>query len=165
MTRPMRCMLFSCLIKEMLARISTLSNPEQEQRRTTLKKLGWMQDEHFLTIRWDAQQKKLVGDPNGPKLSIAEASETLGTLGTHCQSAEGLCRFHPTRPISEGMPEGTVCFLLQFNLMDEAGRQMYAAMERLCSSGSTQLAGMEIRKERMNRSAAAQQLAQVNLRT
>ena len=158
-TTPMRCALMACMIKETLERIGSLH--AHATRRETLTKLGWMEGENFLTIRWDATTKKLIGDKEGPRLSITEASETIASIGAVCQNPEALCRFHPTRPIVDGMPEGTVCFLLQYNLMIEDGRVMYRAIEKLCSSGSTQLMGMEVRKERLGRSALAQQLSHI----
>ena len=57
------------------------------------------------------------------------------------------------------MPGGTVAFLLQFSLHNEEGKQLYNHMEMLCHSGATQVAGMEVNKERVGRSTLANQIA------
>ena len=157
LSNPMRCALFSCLIKEMLARVGSLD--QATTRKQTKQKLGWMDGEDFLTTKWDPKQKKLVGDPSGARLTQARALEVIATLGEKCQSGTALVRFHPTRPIGENMAEGTVCFLLQLNLLEPDGRTLYDNVAELCSTGATQLLGLEIRKERLSRSTLAQQLS------
>ena len=157
LSNPMRCALFSCLIKEMLTRVGSLD--QATSRKQTTQKLGWMDGEDFLTTRWDPKQKKLVGDPSGARLTQARALEVIATLGEKCQSGTALVRFHPTRPIGENMAEGTVCFLLQLNLLEPDGRTLYDNVAELCSTGATQLLGLEIRKERVSRSTLAQQLS------
>ncbi|CAE7527465.1 unnamed protein product [Symbiodinium sp. CCMP2456] len=157
LTSPMRCALFSCLIKEMLSRVGSLE--QQPTRKQTLHKLGWMEGDEFLSLRWDTKLKKLIGDPSGPRLTQARTLEIIAKIGEKSQSGMALVRFHPTRPIGDNMAEGTVCFLLQFNLMETDGRFLYDYIAELCSTGATQLMGLEIRKERLGRSALAQQLS------
>ena len=54
--RPMRCMLFSCLLKEMTDRLTLLR--ADKERRESMEKLGWLQQDEFQRLRWDAKLKK-----------------------------------------------------------------------------------------------------------
>ncbi|CAE6911687.1 unnamed protein product [Symbiodinium sp. CCMP2592] len=131
--RPLRSVLFSCLVKEMHDRLQTLK--EDEQRRASMIKLGWLKENSFQKLRWDAKLKKRVVDEEGPTLLYDDAMAILQEMMTKCSTVEALLRFRPTRPITDQMPEGTVAFLLQFSLQNERGLQMYADMSQLCQCG------------------------------
>ncbi|OLP80374.1 hypothetical protein AK812_SmicGene39212 [Symbiodinium microadriaticum] len=144
--RPMRNMLFSCLVKEMSERLTVLRS--DSVRRQSMEKLGWLEGEDFQRLKWDAKLKRTVKDTETSVISYEDVFAVLQSIMTRCNTVEALLRFHPTRPIAEQMQEGTVAFLLQFSLQNDDGLQLYADMSQLCHWGSTMVCGIEIKKER-----------------
>ena len=110
--RPMRNILFSCLVREMHDRLVTLKN--DAERRKSMERLGWLQGENFQRLKWDPKLKKNVRDDEASVLSYEDVLAVQQSIMTRCNTVEALLRFHPTRPITDQMPEGTVAFLLQF---------------------------------------------------
>ncbi|CAE7335092.1 unnamed protein product [Symbiodinium sp. KB8] len=152
----MRNMLFSCLVKEMTERL-TILRPDAK-RRESMEKLGWLKGEDFQRLKWDAKQKKTVQDTETSVISYEDVLAVLQSMMTRCNTVEALLRFHPTRPITEQMQEGTVAFLLQFSLQNDDGLQLYADTSQLCHCGSTMVCGIEIKKESSTRSQLANQI-------
>ncbi|OLP87780.1 hypothetical protein AK812_SmicGene30970 [Symbiodinium microadriaticum] len=142
--RPMRCILFSCLLREVHDRLVQLR--DDTQRRQAMEKLGWLKDGHFQKLRWDAKLRKQVPDEERTTLKYEDAIEVTQAMMTRCNTVEALLRFHPTRPITDDMPVGTVAFLLQFSLQNGDGAQLYADMSQLCHCASMMLAGIEVCK-------------------
>ena len=142
--RPMRCMLFSCLLKEMTDRLTLLR--ADKERRESMEKLGWLQQDEFQRLRWDAKLKKNVRDEESSAISYDEALTVLQSMLTKCSTVEALQRFHPTRPLTEQMQEGTVAFLLQFSLQSESGLQLYTDMSKLCHCGQRWLVASKLRR-------------------
>ena len=157
--RPMRNMLFSCLVKEMTERL-TILRPDAK-RRESMEKLGWLKGEDFQRLKWDAKQKKTVQDTETSVISYEDVLAVLQSMMTRCNTVEALLRFHPTRPITEQMQEGTVAFLLQFSLQNDDGLQLYADTSQLCHCGSTMVCGIEIKKESSTRSQLANQISRL----
>ena len=58
--RPLRNILFSCLLKEMNNRLTILRG--DAQRRASMEKLGWIKGEDFQRLKWDSTLKKNVRD-------------------------------------------------------------------------------------------------------
>ncbi|CAE7216578.1 unnamed protein product, partial [Symbiodinium necroappetens] len=156
--RPMRNMLFSCLLKEMFDRLTLLRS--DTSRRESMEKLGWLKGEDFQRLRWDPKLKKNVKDEETSVISYEDVLTVLQSMLTRCNTVEALLRFHPTRPIAEQMQEGTVAFLLQFSLQNDAGLQLYADMAQLCHCGSM-VCGIEVKKERSTRSQLANQISRL----
>ena len=157
--RPMRNMLFSCLIREMFDRLQLLRG--DTERRGSMEKLGWLKGEDFQRLRWDSKLKKNVKDEESSVISYEDVLTILQSMLTRCNTVEALLRFHPTRPITEQMQEGTVAFLLQFSLQHNDGLQLYADMNQLCHCGSTMVCGIEVKKERSSRSQLANQISRL----
>ncbi|OLP94348.1 hypothetical protein AK812_SmicGene23634 [Symbiodinium microadriaticum] len=157
--RPMRNMLFSCLLREMFDRLQLLRG--DAERRGSMEKLGWLKGEDFQRLRWDSKLKKNVKDEESSVISYEDVMTILQSMLTRCNTVEALLRFHPTRPITEQMQEGTVAFLLQFSLQHNDGLQLYADMTQLCHCGSTMVCGIEVKKERSSRSQLANQISTV----
>ena len=157
--RPMRCILFSCLLREMTNRLTHLR--EDKERRASMEKLGWLQNDEFQRLRWDAKLKKNVRDDEASAISYDAVISTLQSMQTKCNTVEALLRFHPTRPLTEQMQEGTVAFLLQFSLQTDSGLAMYSEMCSLCHCGATMVSGIEIKKERSTRSQLANQISKL----
>ena len=126
-----------------------------------METLGWIKGDDFQKLMWDSKLKKNVIDKEGIITKYDDVLTILQGMMMKCNTVEALLRFHPTRPITEDMPVGTVAFLLQFSLVNEAGLQMYAEMGRLCHCGSTMVAGIELRKERSSRSQLANQIGRL----
>ena len=157
--RPLRNILFSCLLKEMNNRLTILRG--DAQRRASMEKLGWIKGEDFQRLKWDATLKKNVRDEENSTITYEDVLAVLQSMMTRCNTVEAMLRFHPTRPITEQMQEGTVAFLLQFSLQHEAGLQLYADMSQLCHCESTMVCGIEIKKERSSRSQLANQISRL----
>ncbi|CAE7483485.1 unnamed protein product, partial [Symbiodinium microadriaticum] len=157
--RPMRNMLFSCLLREMFDRLQLLRG--DAERRGSMEKLGWLKGEDFQRLRWDSKLKKNVKDEESSVISYEDVMTILQSMLTRCNTVEALLRFHPTRPITEQMQEGTVAFLLQFSLQHNDGLQLYADMTQLCHCGSTMVCGIEVKKERSSRSQLANQISRL----
>ncbi|CAE7253479.1 unnamed protein product, partial [Symbiodinium necroappetens] len=157
--RPMRNMLFSCLLKEMFDRLQLLRG--DTERRGSMERLGWLKGEDFQRLRWDSKLKKNVKDEESSVISYEDVMTILQSMLTRCNTVEALLRFHPTRPITEQMQEGTVAFLLQFSLQNDNGLQLYADMNQLCHCGSTMVCGIEVKRERSSRSQLANQISRL----
>ncbi|CAE7369964.1 unnamed protein product, partial [Symbiodinium necroappetens] len=157
--RPMRNMLFSCLLKEMFDRLQQLRG--DTERRGSMEKLGWLKGEDFQRLRWDSKLKKNVKDEESSVISYEDVLAILQSMLTRCNTVEALLRFHPTRPITEQMQEGTVAFLLQFSLQNDNGLQLFADMNQLCHCGSTMVCGIEVKRERSSRSQLANQISRL----
>ncbi|CAE7280696.1 unnamed protein product, partial [Symbiodinium sp. CCMP2456] len=157
--RPMRNILFSCLVKEMHDRLTLLRN--DAQRRTSMEKLGWLKGEDFQRLRWDPKLKRNVKDEETSVISYEDVLTVLQSMMQRSNTVEALLRFHPTSPLAEQMQEGTVAFLLQFSLHNESGLQLCADMTQLCHCGSTMVCGIEIKKERSSRSQLANQISRL----
>ena len=156
--RPARCVLLSCLMKEIHDRLKAVQ--QDEARRASMEKLGWLKADKFQGLIWSPTAKKLVVNPDGVSVSYEEVLEILSCIMQRTNTVEAVMRFHPTRPLSDNMPVGALAFLLQFNLWSEDGMKLYKSVSQLCGSGSTMVAGIEVRKERVGRSALANQLSQ-----
>eukprot|EP00439_Symbiodinium_sp_Y106_P068814 s52_g11.t1 len=115
---------------EMTNRLTHLR--EDKERRASMEKLGWLQNDEFQRLRWDAKLKKNVRDDEASAISYDAVISTLQSMQTKCNTVEALLRFHPTRPLTEQMQEGTVAFLLQFSLQTDSGLAMYSEMCSLC---------------------------------
>ena len=157
--RPMRNILFSCLVREMHDRLVKIK--DDAAKREAMEKLGWLKGDQFQRMKWDAQQKKHVHDDEGTSIDYGDVLAILQALMTRSNTVEALLRFHPTRPLVENMQGSTVAFLLQFSLQNDAGMQMYADMAQLCHCGSTFVAGLEVRRERSSRSQLANQISKL----
>ena len=117
--RPMRCILFSCLLKEMSDRLKLLQS--DKERRASMEKLGWLQKDDFQRLRWDAKMKKHVRDDEAASISYEDVLTVIQSMMTKCNTVEALLRFHPTRPLTEQMQEGTVAFCCSFRCRVRAG--------------------------------------------
>ena len=69
--RPMRCILFSSLLKELndrLTKLKTDSERRQRERRQRMEKLGWLKGDEFNRLTWDNHARKMVVLEEGEKL-------------------------------------------------------------------------------------------------
>ena len=154
---PMRCVLLSCLVRELHNRLQILQ--KDTARRESMAKLGWIRDDMFQRLRWNATSKKVEIDAEGTPIAYDAVLELLTSVMTRTNTIEAVMRFHPTRPMAESMPVGTLAFMLQFGLQHESGAQLYHDFAKLCHCGATMVAGIEMRKERIGRSALANLLS------
>ena len=60
---PMRCVLLSCLVRELHNRLQILQ--KDTARRESMAKLGWIRDDMFQRLRWNATSKKVEIDAEG----------------------------------------------------------------------------------------------------
>ena len=157
--RPMRNMLFSCLLREMHSRLLLLK--DDKERRSSMEKLGWLEGENFQRLKWDQHKKRHLKDEEASVISYEDVLAVIQAMMTRCNTVEALLRFHPTRPLAEHMQEGTVAFLLQFSLHTDSGLQLYADMCQLCHCGSTMVCGIEVKKERSTRSQLANAISRL----
>ena len=128
-------------------------------RREAMEKVGWLKDDQFQRLRWNAQSKKVEVDADGVAIKYDAVLELLSGMMQRVNTIEAVTRFHPTRPMAETMPVGTLAFMLQFSLQQATGAKLYNDFEKLYHCGATMVAGIELRKERLGRSALANQLS------
>ena len=90
--RPMRNVLFSCLVREMHDRLVKLKG--DKARRASMEKLGWLKGDEFQRLRWDPQSRKHVHDAEGSAISYEDVLTILQALMT-VQYGGGAASFSP----------------------------------------------------------------------
>ena len=158
-TKPMRCTLLACLLKELSARLKNLTN--EAENKASLHKLGWLNEDYsaWAYLQWSVEKRKLVADDSKTSLTVSEAECLVDKLRELVAEPGLVVRFHPTRPISDQMTGESLTCCLQVSIREPRAAILHERLSTLSGSACAQLIGMGLRKDRMGRSALAQAIA------
>ena len=110
-------------------------------------------------LQWDPQEKTLKPDPSRKALSLEEAHKAAQHLLEKSGNPHVITRFHPTRPLAAELKEASLTFMVSIANRTEEANHAHQALMLLAGSGCTQVAGISLRPERLNRSPIVNSLS------
>ena len=161
LTKPMRTVLMSCLVKELSQRVQQLKEPASADHQATLA-LGWTKpvagdDPKWSYLKWDPEKKTQVVDETKEGLPFAKVVATLAAIESLISIPDTLQRFHPTRPLKEEMSGTVLPFCLQTGMRTDEADRLNNYLQ-LSNNACTQLIATSMRPES---SGAAERLGAV----
>ncbi|CAE7657367.1 unnamed protein product, partial [Symbiodinium sp. KB8] len=131
--RPMRTSLFVCFFAELKTRIQALDSRPADVDK--MAELGWLVKGAPVTwqyLKWDAATQRHVIDTAKPPLPNTEILEHVDTLLANVVTTNRLARFHPTRPLADGMQGESIVFLIQVGNLGDACVSIRSSLKALC---------------------------------
>ncbi|CAE7823207.1 unnamed protein product [Symbiodinium sp. KB8] len=151
--RPMRTSLFVCFFAEPKTRIQALDSRQADVDK--MAELGWLVKGVPVTwqfLKWDGAAQRNVIDTTKPPLTNAEVLEHIDVLLANAVATNSLARFHPTRPLAEGMQGESIVFLIQVGNLGDACISIRSSLKALCHNAVLQLVATQLKPDRAARS-------------
>ena len=161
---PLKTVLLSCVIRELLQRLQTVVATEES--RNNLRKVGWInQDDHWVYQRWCAKTKKLILDPGRSPMSHDNAVRLLTQLRDGLKG-DIIQKFGAAQPLYRLEEAGhqSATFFLEVSLRGQESHEVHRMLLDLVNNAMTHLVGISIKRETNQRSKLAQQLADMTFR-
>ncbi|CAE7330741.1 unnamed protein product, partial [Symbiodinium microadriaticum] len=158
--RPMRTSLFVCFFAELKTRIQALDKRQDDVDK--MAELGWLVKGVPVTwqfLKWDGATQRNVIDTTKPPLTNAEVLEHIDVLLANAVATNSLARFHPTRPLAEGMQGESIVFLIQVGNFGDACISIRSSLKALCHNAVLQLVATQLKTDRASRSTLANNIA------
>ncbi|CAE7221965.1 RXLR78, partial [Symbiodinium sp. CCMP2456] len=157
--QPMRVILYQTWANEMRKRVHELQT-DQEKMQEAIRRGIITETSHFKFVQWNKEAQALQEVPSIAPLSIQEVLSLLDESIVLSIVDGVLINFHPTRTLAENMTGPTVTFSLTVGLREPKAFRFWSIMEALSGNASLQLVATTLRRERRQRSALAQTIAQ-----
>ncbi|CAE7221018.1 unnamed protein product [Symbiodinium sp. CCMP2456] len=162
--QPMRVILYQTWANEMHKRVHELQTDQDKMQEAVRR--GILTDTgHFKFVQWNKEAQALREVPSIAPLSMQEVLSLLDESIVLSIVDGVLINFHPTRTLAEHMTGPTVTFSLTVGLREPKAFRFWSIMESLSGNASLQLVATTLRRERRQRSALAQTIAQELRRT
>ena len=158
--RPMRTSLFVCFFAELKTRIQALDSRQADVDK--MAELGWLVKGVPVTwqfLKWDGASQRNVIDTAKPPLTNAEILEHIDILLANAVTTNSLARFHPTRPLADGMQGESIVFLIQVGNLGDACVSIRSSLKALCYNAVLQLVATQLKPDRVARSTLANNIA------
>ena len=157
--KSMRSTLVLCLFREILNRVEKL--PQDPAALKEFTDNNWLSlDGHFWPfLSYQADTKLLVPEKDKPGLHTDNLVKHLKGVIELCVVDHALARFHPIRPMGDKMSGDNLVFLLQTGSLSEGAKALCGHLTALCHSSVMQLCGCSLKKDRIQRSNLAAQVA------
>ena len=152
LTKPMRAVLFQCLLTELLARAVGM----QEETQDKLAQMGWFDKtgQNWQYLKWSPSLRKLEVDTK-PPVPRQVAQDVLQEVLKLSHEEGAIARFYPARPMQPDLKGEALALLLQFPLRGETADGLVSHMHLLCGLAVTQLCACQFRPDRGQRSGLA----------
>ncbi|CAE7192336.1 unnamed protein product, partial [Symbiodinium sp. CCMP2456] len=157
--QPMRVILYQTWANEMRKRVHELQT-DQDKMQEAVRREILTDTGHFKFVQWNKEAQALREVPSIAPLSIQEVLSLLDESIVLSIVDGVLINFHPTRTLAEHMTGPTVTFSLTVGLREPKAFRFWSIMESLSGNASLQLVATTLRRERRQRSALAQTIAQ-----
>ena len=158
--RPMRTSLFVCYFAELKERLQNIASRTDDVEK--MSDLGWLvkgEPMAWQYLRWDAGAQRNVVDSSKPPLTTAEILEHIDVLLKHVVTSNSLARFHPTRPLVDGMQGESMVFLIQVGNLGDSSMHLRSSLKILCHNVVLQLVASQLKEDRLLRSTLATNIA------
>ena len=158
--RPMRTSLFVCYFAELKERLQNIASRTDDVEK--MSDLGWLvkgEPMAWQYLRWDAGAQRNVVDSSKPPLTTAEILEHIDVLLKHVVTSNSLARFHPTRPLVDGMQGESIVFLIQVGNLGDSSMHLRSSLKILCHNVVLQLVASQLKEDRLLRSTLATNIA------
>ncbi|CAE7240529.1 secG, partial [Symbiodinium sp. CCMP2456] len=157
--QPMRVILYQTWANEMRKRVHELQT-DQEKMQEAVRRGILTETGHFKFVQWNKEAQALREVTSIAPLSLQEVLSLLDESIVLSIVDGVLINFHPTRTLAEHMTGPTVTFSLTVGLREPKAFRFWSIMEALSGNASLQLVATTLRRERRQRSALAQTIAQ-----
>ncbi|CAE7243260.1 Pol, partial [Symbiodinium necroappetens] len=155
----LKTVLLSCVIKEILSRLQTVTATEAGKGK--LLAAGWINAEgHWVYQRWCQKSRRLVLDETRTPLSHDNAVRLLTTLRDSL-TGDIIQKFSATHPLYKLEEAGhqSATFFLEVSLRGKESDAVHSMLLQLVNSTMTHLVGISVKRENGQRSKLAQQIA------
>ena len=151
---PIRQAIFWSLIQYLKLAIQNLG----EEGLKEAKASGWaLENGDWVFQRWCPEQKCLVMDSRHKALPQKELLPLIQGVQDHIHR-ETLSRFHATKKLEEGMEGETVRLFMDVAFRAPEANALFEKLSQLQGSAALQVAGIQFRRESLQRPPALQQL-------
>ncbi|CAE7945894.1 Pol [Symbiodinium sp. KB8] len=160
----LKTVLLSCVIKEILSRLQTVTATEAGKGK--LQTAGWINaDGHWVYQRWCQKTRRLVLDEARTPLSHDNAVRLLTTLRDSL-TGDIIQKFSATQPLYKLEEAGhqSATFFLEVSLRGKESDAVHSMLLQLVNNTMTHLVGISIKRENGQRSKLAQQIAEMAFR-
>ncbi|OLP79705.1 LINE-1 retrotransposable element ORF2 protein [Symbiodinium microadriaticum] len=160
----LKTVLLSCVIKEILSRLQTVTATEAGKNK--LLTAGWINAEgHWVYQRWCQKSRRLVLDETRTPLSHDNAVRLLTTLRDSL-TGDIIQKFSATHPLYKLEEAGhqSATFFLEVSLRGKESDAVHSMLLQLVNSTMTHLVGISVKRENGQRSKLAQQIAEMAFR-
>ncbi|CAE7722740.1 secG [Symbiodinium sp. CCMP2456] len=157
--QPMRVILYQTWANEFRKRVHELET-DQDKSQEAIRRGILTESGHFKFVRWNRETQALQEVTTIAPLSLQEVLSLLDETIVLSIVDGVIVNFHPTRQLAEHMTGPTVTFSLTVGLREPKAFRFWSIMEALSGSASLQLVATTLRRERRQRSALAQTIAQ-----
>ncbi|CAE7856746.1 Pol, partial [Symbiodinium microadriaticum] len=157
----LKTVLLSCVIKEILSRLQTVTATEAGKGK--LQTAGWINaDGHWVYQRWCQKTRRLVLDEARTPLSHDNAVRLLTTLRDSL-TGDIIQKFSATQPLYKLEEAGhqSATFFLEVSLRGKESDAVHSMLLQLVNNTMTHLVGISIKRENGQRSKLAQQIAEM----
>ncbi|CAE7251103.1 unnamed protein product [Symbiodinium sp. CCMP2456] len=154
--KPLRATLIICVFLELRTRVANV----QADQIDKLKELKWYDDSTtWCYLRWNAETKQLMRDEERPGLKTQDILAIVHDILRAASHQYAVARFHPTRPLAQEMRGEMITFLMQLGQHNDHAEKLCDCVGKLCGLSATQIIGMGLKHDRLQRSTLANQIA------
>ena len=129
---------------------------QRQECQAPLVKKGWLQEQSWTYLRWDAAQQDLVPQPTRSSMSQEDLECLLAELQENISSEGALFRFQAHRQLAEEMTGHQLTFQAEIGLRSPGALHLYNNLLRLANLSALQLIGLRVHVPRLQLSALAQ---------
>ena len=146
--------MFWSLIQYLTLAIQNLGEEGLKEAKTS----GWaLENRGWVFQRWCPAQECLVVDTRRRALPQSELLPLIQSIQDHLHR-ETLSRFHATKKLEEGMEGKTVRLFMDVAFSAPEANALFEKLSQLQGSAALQVAGIQFRRESLQRPPALQQL-------
>ena len=146
--------MFWSLIQYLKLAIQNLGEEGLKEAKTS----GWaLENRGWVFQRWCPAQECLVVDTRRRALPQSELLPLIQSIQDHLHR-ETLSRFHATKKLEEGMEGNTVRLFMDVAFSAPEANALFEKLSQLQGSAALQVAGIQFRRESLQRPPALQQL-------
>ena len=129
---------------------------QRQECQAPLVKKGWLQEQSWTYLRWDAAQQDLVPQPTRSSMSQEDLECLLAELQENISSEGALFRFQAHRQLAEEMTGHQLTFQAEIGLRSPGALHLRNNLLRLANLSALQLIGLRVHVPRLQLSALAQ---------